>query len=185
MKENEIIYCACGCGKTLKKYDKYGRPRRFIRNHHRNESIEDQFWKRVKKEDGCWIWTGAKSSAGYGQLRHKNKLYYAHRISYKLHYGKDPGEFHVLHKCDNPACVNPEHLSLGSHLDNMHDCIKKRRRHDGAKACLTEKMVIDIKDLYEKKKITQKAIAEKYGVDQSHICKIVNGKRRSVCGSIV
>lgn len=93
-------------------------------------SLEDRFWKKVEKKspDECWEFKGAKYEHGYGCLSvggRKNKG--AHRISYVIHFGEIPNDLHVLHKCDNPPCVNPNHLFLGTHKQNMEDKSRKGR----------------------------------------------------------
>jgi hypothetical protein len=94
-----------------------------------------RFWRYVEKRDPgvCWEWTGNKSPYGYGRLQYKRnghpKVVLAHRFSYALHYGQFPDELHVLHTCDNPGCVNPSHLFLGTNLDNIHDRMQKGRSH--------------------------------------------------------
>lgn len=90
-------------------------------------SLSEQFWKYVEKTESCWIWTGSRSSHNYGQLRVNNKLLTASRISYELHKGEIKKGLCVLHACDNPPCVNPEHLWLGTKLENVRDMISKRR----------------------------------------------------------
>lgn len=94
------------------------------------EGVREKFWSRVKKTKGCWIWTGA-TIRGYGQIRYgkgNGKLYLAHRLSWQLHYGKaPPSGLGVLHHCDNPPCVNPEHLWLGTQADNAADMVSKGR----------------------------------------------------------
>jgi len=77
-------------------------------------------------ENGCWEYTGALGSAGYGQVRANKKLLYAHHISYEKNKGSHENMC-VLHRCDNPSCFNPEHLFLGTHQDNMMDMTVKGR----------------------------------------------------------
>lgn len=75
----------------------------------------------------CLEWTGSLDKNGYGKLKVQGKQYYTHRIAYQLGYGLDPKELFVCHKCDNPKCVNPQHLFLGTHQDNMDDMLRKGR----------------------------------------------------------
>ena len=95
------------------------------------ESVLQRFWQRVNKEaeDGHWVWTGAKRGFGYGQLFVNGKNQSAHRLSWELHNGPIPEGLWVLHKCDYPPCVNPEHLFLGTPQDNALDKCKKGRSH--------------------------------------------------------
>lgn len=79
------------------------------------------------EKNGCLIWKGSPNSTGYGQCRRKGTWQYAHRLSFQLHIGEIPKGMMVLHKCDNPMCVNPEHLILGTQKDNMQDCSRKGR----------------------------------------------------------
>lgn len=77
---------------------------------------------------GCWEWCGYREKAGYGRVMWQRKSERAHRLSWMAFCGPLPKGAHVLHKCDNPPCINPDHLSLGTHADNMHDMAKKGRR---------------------------------------------------------
>jgi len=95
------------------------------------EKDKARFWKKISKTDGneCWVWTGNSLKDGYGMFSLKNSGFLAHRVSWTIANGKiaDPSLF-VLHECDNPKCVNPDHLFLGTHQDNMDDMIAKGRK---------------------------------------------------------
>ena len=86
-----------------------------------------RFWDKVNKSDNCWEWSAALDSRGYGRFGvhdisyGKHRLYGAHRISYYLAYNNDPGKFFICHSCDNPKCVRPDHLWLGTCKDNALD----------------------------------------------------------------
>jgi hypothetical protein len=76
---------------------------------------------------GCWLWLGLVTNDGYGRLKHDYKPLRAHRCAWMLFRGKIPNELHVLHRCDTPLCVNPDHLFLGTHGENMIDKARKGR----------------------------------------------------------
>lgn len=104
-------------------------------------TLADRFWLKVQKGSGCWLWTGGKHGRGYGGLHCGGKVFrkylQAHRVSWELHHGPIPDGLWVLHKCDNPICVNPDHLFLGTRQDNMGDCAAKGRIKTTGKANLT------------------------------------------------
>ena len=92
------------------------------------EFYEANFWANVQKSDGCWEWQGGKTGSGYGAHWNGSKLVGAHRYSYELKYGPMPKELFACHKCDNPGCVNPDHIFPGTPKENMHDMQAKGRK---------------------------------------------------------
>lgn len=88
---------------------------------------EERFWLAVDTSGDCWLWTKATDRDGYGKILVDGKRIGAHRLSYLLHYGEIPNGLHVMHTCDNPPCVRPEHLTLGTMADNIRDSIAKGR----------------------------------------------------------
>lgn len=95
----------------------------------RKAQLDADFWNRVDRSGGpnaCWLWTGSRNPCGYGVFRRKPYTS-AHRFSWKLHYGTIPYGLNVLHACDIPACVRPEHLFLGTQKHNILDAITKKR----------------------------------------------------------
>jgi hypothetical protein len=149
-----------------------------------SERLKERFWKKVQRgegEDDCWVWKSAFTDRGYGAFHIEGKPIRAHRASWLLTYGHIPDNLLVLHRCDNPACVRPSHLFLGTHWDNVHDCeAKGRRGYDRIRgsysttAILTEQEVAEIRRRYLEGDITQKELAELYRVSDTAIWQIVH-----------
>jgi hypothetical protein len=127
----------------------------------------------------CWEWTGRKKETGYGITYFKGKESKAHRVSYLLSYGTIDNNLFVLHKCNNPSCVNPAHLYLGTPQDNMNDMVKANRSCDNhgennPNSKLTEKQVIEIIELL-KTNISQVKIAQIFSVSKYIVNEIKTG----------
>lgn len=101
-----------------------------------NRTVEERFWPKVRERapNKCWLWQAAKMPAGYGVFSVRGVKQRAHRVAYELCVRPIPAGMFVLHRCDTPACVNPLHLFLGTHTDNMRDKIAKGRAFNGRKA---------------------------------------------------
>jgi len=142
-----------------------------------------RFWSKVDVKgnlDECWEWQTHKK--WYGIFRIKNKCFGSHRIAYTLYYGQIPEKMFICHKCDNPSCVNPHHLFLGTQKDNIIDCSNKNRLVDNSgEKCGTHKLtgqeILEIRQKYIPKIYTQQKLAKEYGVCPSQISLIVNNKR--------
>lgn len=120
---------------------------------------------------GCWIWLGSLSGYfGYGKLQIDNKSKLAHRYSWEIHNGH-PGKMYVLHRCDNPYCVNPDHLFLGTHATNIADMVSKNRQRRGITANGVKLSEADILCIREDKR-SIKLIGAHYGISEGHVYKI-------------
>ena len=133
-----------------------------------------------KQDSGCWNWTGFLnpiSSRGYFRMNGKRHL--AHRASFILFKGSI-GKFNVLHKCDNTKCVNPDHLFLGTHLDNMRDCCDKKRNTFGEKVAtskLKERDIVDIFRMTQNRYFSHEELSKMFRVSRTTITLILNNKR--------
>jgi hypothetical protein len=136
-----------------------------------------RFWKYVVKTDSCWNWTASVNTYGYGCFWWDKKQHQSHRISWLIAYGKQSDKL-LLHSCDNPRCVNPEHLREGTQADNMKDKVSRRRHAFGernAQSRLTEAQVLAIKEKHANG-ATMRGLGREYGVSKTAISQIVKGK---------
>ena len=139
------------------------------------DGIESEFWARVNKTNDCWLWTGGKTGMGYGMFCRHNQHTHAHRLCWELVNGPIPTGMCVLHKCDNPICVRPDHLFLGTQADNMADCQAKGRFAKGERNGhhkVTAQQVTEIRRRYAAGE-SQSGMAEEYGVDPSTISNMI------------
>jgi len=141
----------------------------------------EQFWSQVLQSDmdSCWIWLGRSGHHGYGQFTYKGWRIYAHRAAFMLSNDADISEMCVCHHCDNPSCVNPAHLFLGTTAENLRDMTSKGRRVHGERhgqSRLTTGQVHRIFDLRESG-MSHGKIAEEIGICRQHVTDILAGKR--------
>lgn len=174
---------SCGCGHKGAKRNRKCRP------------IADRFWEKVNKTEVCWLWTAHVNNHGYGEIHLKSgnsTVEYAHRISWMIHFGEIPSGMEVLHSCDNPPCIRPDHLFLGDQKRNLNDAISKGRmpilvNGSGAKgelhgmAKLTEEQVIDIRNRYisgvnQSNPSNRRELAEEFGISPNHVWQVKKGK---------
>ena len=139
----------------------------------RKRPVLERFWAKVEKTSGCWYWSGTKTKAGYGQINIDGVPVYAHRLSWEIYNKKKiPKGKMVLHHCDNPPCIRPTHIYVGTASDNSKDCIRRGRAKHPLRmgeqigtSKLTKIEVKEIRSLY----MTRKMLAERYGVSEGTI----------------
>jgi hypothetical protein len=146
-----------------------------------NRTLTEKLWSQVRKDlEGCWVWEGVRSD-GYGVLYDSDtkRQERTHRLSYALAYGPIPVGLYVLHRCDNPPCVRPDHLFLGTHLDNIADMVAKGRVARGERnawAQLTEAAVVYIRTSRDSG-VPAAVLAAEIGVSERTIRKVDVGLR--------
>lgn len=154
----------------------------------RTADLAESFWEKVEKRQGdaCWVWLSARDPNGYGRLTvfdaakggYRPRL--AHRVAFSLTRG-DPGDLCVLHKCDNPPCVRPDHLFLGTRADNMADCVQKGRAVGNRGKLSAEKHPMaklnwEVVRAMRASDDTQYELARRYGVHQTLVSLIQRRK---------
>jgi len=143
--------------------------------------LEERFWMYAEKSEGCWIWKGQISTPGYGVLGHNYKRVGAHRVSWEIHNGPISNGLWVLHKCDVRACVNPDHLFLGTQTENMRDAVAKGRHvhctfhgEDHPEAKATWEKAREVRRLSDEG-LYQREIADRLGLTRSCVNNILRG----------
>lgn len=139
-------------------------------------SVEERFWARVDTTGDCWTYTGPKNRLGYGVAGHKalpDRSRFAHRYAWQVTNGPIPEGMRVLHRCDNPPCVNPDHLWLGTIADNNRDRKVKGRSSRGQASHLAKVDVDTVRAIRAERVLTQRQMAAKYGIHRSQVQRIV------------
>lgn len=190
---NVLWECACDCGARhttngiglrqgrVKSCGCYARDANRALPQTQPQPLIDRFNRYVAKggNDDCWTWTGTKNPQGYGAIRYRGKGSFAHRMSYEIHKGQIPTGQYVCHTCDNPSCVNPKHLFLGTPKDNSDDMRNKKRNVilQGIKngnARLTPDKVLEMRQLFGI--LSLNALATRYSVSQKTVLNVKQGK---------
>ena len=176
LMQNNNNTCKCGCGGKTKRGNTY------ILGHHGRRPADERFWEKVVilDKESCWEWQKlSRQPEGYGSFYDGDKTIGAHRYSWTIHFGKIPEGLYVCHHCDNPPCVNPSHLFLGSSDDNNKDMAKKGRcahgEHHGV-STLTSEQVLRLRHQYNHTNITQLELSKIYHISQSTVSNIVRGE---------
>jgi hypothetical protein len=151
----------------------------------RTTTRAEHFWSRVARTDdlfSCWEWQGPLSHSGYGQMNmgRRGSRMPAHRFSWELHYGPIPECLFCCHHCDNPICVRPDHLFLGTLQENLADMRAKGREARGlghGMTKLTEAQVREIRRRYAEGGISMRALGAEFGICAPQVCEIVNRKK--------
>lgn len=164
VKRNNAKFCSTAC-----------------RDKHKSKPLTVRFWDKVNKNGPipvhrpelgpCWLWTGSRRT-GYGFLgaTHRGgKNTQAHRASWELHCGIIPEGLWVLHRCDNRACVRPDHLFLGTHGDNLRDMLRKRRHI----LKLTCEQVSNLRALYAVGSASKSQLSREFGIDRKTVSRII------------
>lgn len=152
-----------------------------------DQKTADRFWSKVAMSaDGCWTWKASVNPHGYGQfMLPGHRLTRAHRLAWQIANGPLPDGAVVMHRCDNPPCVNPEHLAIGTQLDNIADMHAKGRASGGRtprpgtqnpNAKVTDDQIHEIRRLRQAG-ITCKTVAGMFGISPAQVSRIATGKR--------
>jgi hypothetical protein len=141
--------------------------------------LDDRFWSKVNKTETCWLWTASIDLKGYGQfgLGGSGNIGLVHRLSWSAVNGPIPKDKEILHRCDHPACVRPDHMRLGTHAENMAEMSERRRSHHGAlhkRSHLNDEAIKVIRFLAARG-VQCKQLSEAYGISLFGISCIVRG----------
>ena len=149
-----------------------------------HKPLKERFYKLANKvgDNECWEWIGTKDRHGYGYITDNHERKFAHRVSYELHSGPIIEGAFIIHSCDNPSCVNPNHLRQGTAQDNVDDMISRGRANhynprgeEHGRAKLTWEQVREIRGKYIPFKYSTTRLGKEFGISQGHIARIISG----------
>ncbi len=180
------------CDKHYTRWKRHGDPLHVTKRNSRGLSLLERLelpgW--IVTEQGCWEWRGKGPGERYGKMQVRGRTLLAHRVAYETWIGPIPEGQLIRHRCDNPPCINPEHLEPGTVADNSRDMVERGRGRDqrGERhnmALVTEAQVLAIREEYATGTVSQRTLGERYGLTQIAIGCIVRGKTwRHVGGPI-
>jgi hypothetical protein len=139
-------------------------------------TVEQRFETKIKKTNSCWEWSGARNAKGYGMFNSGvgiTRVQLAHRYAYATYKGELLPYMYVLHSCDNPSCVNPAHLFLGTQQDNMQDCLSKGRRPGKLTTQQKQEIIHDPR--------IHREIAKDYGISYQLVSRMKRQFKENVC----
>jgi len=136
-----------------------------------------RFFEKLTPGPGCWEWQAGYRSSGYGGFHTGGKERLAHRVMWEMAFGDIPEGMVIMHSCDNRRCVNPEHLSLGSHAENMKDMVDKGRSAKGEKSWTAKLTEADVCVIRRRKSLGESVfeLAKEYGVHRSTVYRLCSG----------
>jgi hypothetical protein len=142
-----------------------------------HDRLPETFWQRVDStagDESCWPWKGSRRANGYGRLRIHGRYELAHRMAFQFKFGVDPAGCVIMHKCDNPCCCNPRHLTMGTHTDNMRDRSEKGR----APLHLAKLTYTQACEIFRRLQSGERGsdLAREFGVSQTAVSRIKTGQ---------
>lgn len=167
------------CHKHYYAARKYGDPTKLVLKQHHGKTLAERIEIYTKRTEDCWLWIGYRDPQGYGRLNVGNRPLLAHRLSYEQKYGSIPDGKILCHKCDNPQCVNPDHMFVGTQADNIADMEHKGRARKVGRAGSKHSMAVLSEAQARKIKFGQEPaskMADRYGVTTTTIYEIRTGK---------